>query len=154
MARIHTAEHPGRPHFRLTDYPLDSSRELSSGILKPVIEDRMTPEERFERIERNLAAAAEVIHANAESLIETRHALAGLARSHELQQNSMASLIESHELQQSSMASLIESQMVLSQRVAEYVADSKERMKQLEASLDALIRIITAEHSNGKGKLG
>jgi hypothetical protein len=99
----------------------------------------MTAEERFERIERNLSAASEAIKVNADVLIETRTALATLAKSQEPQQKGMASLIESQEL--------------LSLRVAEYVADSRERMKQLEASLDALIRIITAEHSDGKGKL-
>jgi len=43
--------------------------------------------------------------------------------------------------------------LTLTDGISAYVADSQERMKQLEANLDALIRIITAEHSNGKGKL-
>jgi hypothetical protein len=33
------------------------------------------------------------------------------------------------------------------------VADSGERVRHMEANLDARIRIITTEHSNGKGKL-
>ncbi|HEY7390606.1 MAG TPA: hypothetical protein VH640_18960 [Bryobacteraceae bacterium] len=41
----------------------------------------------------------------------------------------------------------------LTEEVTAYVTDSRERMKQMEANLDALIRIITAEHSNGKGKI-
>lgn len=34
-----------------------------------------------------------------------------------------------------------------------YVQAANARMQQMEANLDALIRIITAEHKNGKGKI-
>jgi uncharacterized coiled-coil protein SlyX len=48
---------------------------------------------------------------------------------------------------------LTEAHNRLTEEITGYVADSRERMKQMEANLDALIRIITAEHSNGKGKV-
>jgi hypothetical protein len=38
----------------------------------------------------------------------------------------------------------------LAANVAQYVEAGKERIKQLEANLDGLIRAITREHSNGK----
>jgi len=39
------------------------------------------------------------------------------------------------------------------EKLAAYIEAGNERMKQMEANLDALIRVITADHSNGKGKL-
>jgi hypothetical protein len=40
----------------------------------------------------------------------------------------------------------------LAASVGNYVEAGNERMKQLEANLDGLIRAITREHSNGKGQ--
>ena len=54
---------------------------------------------------------------------------------------------------ETALLKLAEGQELLTRSVETYVAASNERMKQMEANLDALIRIITAEHSNGKGKL-
>jgi hypothetical protein len=86
----------------------------------------MTPEERFERIERDLAAAAALS-------VRNEQAIQGL---------------HGH------IAALADATKLLGDRVAEYVAASDARMRQMEANLDALIRIITAEHSNGRRKLG
>ena len=41
----------------------------------------------------------------------------------------------------------------LQEAMAEYTREANARMKQMEQNLDALIRIITAEHTNGKGKI-
>jgi hypothetical protein len=54
-------------------------------------------------------------------------------------------LIAQAQSNQQALAGLIAS-------VNAYVDDSRERTKRLEDNLDALIRAITAEHSNGKGK--
>jgi len=51
-----------------------------------------------------------------------------------------------HELQQKNLAELTEA-------IASYAANADARMKRIEENLDALIRAITMEHSNGKGKL-
>jgi len=97
----------------------------------------MTSEERFERIERDLAAAAALAVRNEQAIAALAEASAAYARVNN------------------------ENMTALTQRIAEYVAHAAEyvahadaRMRQMEANLDALIRIITAEHSNGQGKLG
>jgi hypothetical protein len=55
----------------------------------------------------------------------------------------MDGLVESHALSQKSLATLTAS-------IAGYVDESNARVKRLEENLDALIRAITSEHSNGK----
>jgi hypothetical protein len=97
----------------------------------------MTSEERFEKIERDLAAAAALSLRN-EQGIQGLQAV--------LQANAAA--------QQANIAALADAAKLLGERVTEYVSASDTRMRQMEANLDALIRIITAEHSNGQGKLG
>ena len=71
----------------------------------------MTPEERFERIEKNLELLTEAVT----RYVETSN----------------------------------EGMKALTASIAEYVQAANERMKQMEANLAALLRIITAEHSNG-----
>jgi hypothetical protein len=46
----------------------------------------------------------------------------------------------------------IASMGVLTESISKYVDAADSRMRILEANLDALIRAITSEHSNGKGK--
>jgi uncharacterized protein Yka (UPF0111/DUF47 family) len=91
----------------------------------------MTTEERFERIERDLAATAELQRTN-------EQAIKGLAQVHEMNQNTLGELMKSVNAYVASSAA--------------YVEESRARTKRLEENLDALIRAITAEHSNGKGK--
>jgi hypothetical protein len=83
----------------------------------------MTPEERFERIE----AGIERFEAGIERLIALQ----------EINQKSLGSLI-------ASVNTYVDSSNA-------YVVESRERTKRLEENLDALIRAITLEHSNGKG---
>jgi hypothetical protein len=85
-------------------------------------------EERFERIEKSLAATAE-------SQAKTNVMITDLVKSVAAYVDSAAAASQS-----------------LSQSVAEYVASSKARMERTEASLDNLIRLIAAEHGNGKKK--
>jgi CRISPR/Cas system-associated protein Cas10 (large subunit of type III CRISPR-Cas system) len=99
----------------------------------------MTPEDRFERIEQDLEVATRTLR----KVVELQ----------ELQQHNMASLIGTVDHMGQRLTTTAEAHNRLTDEVAAYVAESRERMKQMEASLDALIRIITAEHSNGKGKL-
>jgi hypothetical protein len=47
----------------------------------------------------------------------------------------------------------ITAQMSLNESISRYVDAADARMKILEKNMDALIRAITAEHSNGKGKV-
>ena len=87
----------------------------------------MTADERFERIESNLLA-----------MTETQAAWQNDFR------KAMDGLVEAHTLQQKSLATLTASVAVF------YVDESNARVKRLEENLDALIRAITSEHSNGK----
>lgn len=87
------------------------------------------------------------------NVIQLLEATAGVALRNE---ETCKRLFELAELQSRNLTKLAETVEIahrnLATEVAAYVTDSRERMKQLEANLDALIRIITAEHSNGKGR--
>jgi len=97
----------------------------------------LTSEERFESIERDLAAAAALSLRNEQGIQSLQAA----------QQANIAAL-------QANIAALADAAKLLGERVADYVSAGEASMRQMEANLDALIRIITAEHSNGRGKLG
>jgi ornithine carbamoyltransferase len=77
----------------------------------------MTSEERFERIENTLQAAADTLKTLAQSQARTQEAITDMAAS-----------------------------------IGKYVDAAEARTRRLEENLDALIRAITAEHSNGKTK--
>jgi hypothetical protein len=79
-------------------------------------------EARFERIERLLTQAAELAVGN-------QNALVLLAKHSEALQNTVIDLTKT---------------------VSHYIATADTRMKAMETSLENLIRIIAAEHSNGK----
>jgi len=98
----------------------------------------MTPEERFERIERNLEQITATIAGTTALAQSNEKALAGLAVLAESNQVALGKLI-------ASVNAYVDSSNA-------YVQDSKTRMAQMEANLDNLIRILTAEHSNGKNK--
>ena len=91
----------------------------------------MTPEQRLDRIEAELAAVVATLHGGAEA-----------------QQKLNDSLFRVSEAQQS----LIVTVSQLTETVSRYVDSADSRMKRIEENLDRLIRAITAEHSNGKGK--
>jgi hypothetical protein len=90
---------------------------------------------RLDRIEAILEATAT---ANAAWQKDMRRAMDGL--------------IESQTLAQKSVGTLTESVSKYVDAASGYVAESNARMKRIEENLDGLIRAITAEHSNGKGK--
>jgi hypothetical protein len=96
----------------------------------------MTIEEQLHTVATLLEATARIALRNEESIRKCT----------ELQQRNVGALAEKH-------AILTDTLVSLARNVADYVTASNERMKQMEANLDALIRIITAEHSNRKGKL-
>jgi hypothetical protein len=100
----------------------------------------MTAEQRFERIESNLLAMTEAHRAAAESQAAWQKDFQQGMRDF---QQAMHGLIEAHALSQKSLATLTAS-------IAGYVDESNARVKRLEENLDALIRAITSEHSNGK----
>jgi len=77
----------------------------------------MTADERFEHIERGLAALV-TLHADTQKSLKTL-------------MDSIGGFVESSHA---------------------YVQSSNARMAELERNLDALIRAITMEHQNGKGK--
>ncbi len=81
-------------------------------------------EARFERIERVLAQAAELALGNQKALVQ-------LARNSEAIHNTVIDLTRT---------------------ITDYVAAADARMKSMETSMENLIRIIAAEHSNGKGR--
>ena len=74
-------------------------------------------------------------------VVATLHGLAS-------QQKLNDSLFRVSEAQQS----LIVTVSQLTETVSRYVDSADSRMKRIEQNLDRLIRAITAEHSNGKGK--
>ena len=77
----------------------------------------MTPEQRFERIETDLAGATATLRV--------------VAAAQERQAESLSAL---------------------TQALSRFVDAADARMRRIEDNLDALIRAITAEHGNGKGK--
>jgi hypothetical protein len=85
----------------------------------------MAPEERFERIETLLEETARIVLRNEQAIV-------GLIKTTEGLQTALGNLAET---------------------TAHYIDASDARMKQIEDRLEALIRIIAAEHSNGKGNL-
>ena len=87
----------------------------------------------LERVEANLLAIAE---AQISWQNDIRRAMEGLVEAHTLSQRKLETLIES-------ISKYVDAS-------AEFVTESKARTKRLEENLDALIRVITAEHSNGK----
>ena len=114
----------------------------------------MTSEERFERIERDLAAAAALSLRNEQGQQSLQATNAMLQANIAAQQANIAAQQANIAALQANIAALADAAKLLGERVAEYVSASDARMRQMEANLDALIRIITAEHSNGRGKLG
>ena len=121
----------------------------------------MTTDERFEHIERNLAAASDAIMARAQLALGNEEALKRLASGWELAQANMQNLAGAVERLIDGQQSLVEAHKGLveaHQRTEESLQRNIEaadaRMRPMEANLDALIRIITAEHSNGRGQLG
>ena len=83
----------------------------------------MTPEQRIEHIEGELAGITAILR--------------GVA---EIQQR------------QTSMSQLTETISHLADSVTAQAAAADARMTRIEENLDGLIRAITAEHGNGKGK--
>ena len=84
----------------------------------------MNTDERFERIEATLLALAE-------AQVRTQTAVAGLTEG---------------------LGGLVQTVNGLAQAVNSFASSTDARMKRIEENLDALIRAITAEHSNGRQK--
>jgi hypothetical protein len=105
--------------------------------------------DRLDRIEANLLTLSELQISWAKDAgswqKDIRRAFDGLIESHAMAQKSMATLNDA-------IAKYIEAATKQTEASAAYVAESDARMKRLEENLDNLIRIITAEHANGKGK--
>jgi hypothetical protein len=110
----------------------------------------MTIEEQLHNVVHLLEATASLALRNE----ETCKRLFEVAEVHSRSLRTLAETIEiSHNKLAEALGTLTEQVAAHVVESRAYVADSRERMKQMEANLDALIRIITAEHSNGKGKL-
>jgi hypothetical protein len=84
----------------------------------------MTPEARFEAIERTLQVVAD-------SMVVTQGLLKTVAESQARTHETVTGMAES---------------------ISHYVDAADARMKRIEENLDGLIRAITAEHTNGKSK--
>jgi hypothetical protein len=96
--------------------------------------------------EERLHSVVQLLEATATLALRNEQAIQKVVELQEVQSRSLGKLIETVDILGTKL-------ITLNEQVSAYVADSRERMKQMEANLDALIRIITAEHSNGKGKL-
>jgi hypothetical protein len=92
----------------------------------------MAPEERFERIETLLEETARIVLRNEQAIV-------GLIKITEGLQTAVGNLAETtaHYIDASDAR----------------MKESDARMRQIEDRLEALIRIIAAEHSNGKGNI-
>jgi hypothetical protein len=64
----------------------------------------------------------------------------------------MERVVELQEINQKTLGTLVKSIAGFVDSSNAYVQASNARMLQMEANLDALIRAITMEHSNGKGE--
>ncbi len=106
----------------------------------------MAPEERFERIETLLEETARIVLRNEQAIV-------GLIKTTEGLQTAVGSLAETtaHYIDASD-ARMKESDARMKESDAR-MKESDARMKQIEDRLEALIRIIAAEHSNGKGNI-
>jgi len=82
-------------------------------------------------IEAQLAAITATLQALAEAQVRTQAATEGLVKAQTHTQEAIADMAAS---------------------MGKYVDAAEARTKRLEENLDALIRAITAEHSNGKSK--
>jgi leucyl aminopeptidase (aminopeptidase T) len=127
----------------------------------------MTLEEQLHRVAKLLEATAEIALRNEQAIkkcfelqeLQQRN-LAALADKHAILTDTVVALAGKHAILADTVVKLAEKHSVLIETVtalgaavADYVRTGNERMQQMEANLDALIRIITTEHSNGKGKL-
>jgi len=97
----------------------------------------------------------------AESVLATQSLIKGLAESQGRIQQSMEHLQDSIDkyidsamasgrLRDEAIARAAESGRLRDEAIARYVESADARMKRIEENLDALIRAITAEHTNGK----
>jgi hypothetical protein len=93
----------------------------------------MTAEERFEKIERDLAVVAHVHSLNQQTLSDLMKTVGGYIDSSPARMTRIEdALAQTNDL------------------VARFVQSAYIRMRRIEDNLDALIRAITAEHTNGK----
>ncbi|MBZ5624643.1 MAG: hypothetical protein LAQ69_38965 [Acidobacteriia bacterium] len=109
----------------------------------------MTPEERFERIDATLQKSADL-------QVELQEAMKGVIQIQKRFAESISQYADAAEQRMDAAeeraARIDESVVRVNKSIADYMDASNARMKRLEENLDALIRAITAEHSNGKGK--
>jgi hypothetical protein len=92
----------------------------------------MAPEQRFERIETLLEETARIVLRNEQAIV---------------------SLIKTTEGLQTAVGSLAETTAHYIDASDARMKESDARMRQIDDRLEALIRIIAAEHSNGKGNI-
>jgi hypothetical protein len=102
-------------------------------------------------IDERLSTIAQLLEATARVALRNEEAIKKSFELYELHQRSMITLVETTGHLGARVTALTEAVAGFVEESRAYVADSRERMKQIEANLDALIRIITAQHSNGKG---
>jgi DNA repair exonuclease SbcCD ATPase subunit len=102
-------------------------------------------------LEERLAEITTLLEATVRLSLRNEEAIKRLTELAEAQQKTLATLIEVSNARMDRLEKTLQDYIQASN---DYIQASNERMKQMEANLDALIRIITAEHSNGKGKLG
>jgi hypothetical protein len=113
---------------------------------------------RLDRIETTLAETVDVLRAIATSHVTIQETL----KSSIVSQSSMhQSLTEGLTAVTGGLTALSAAQLRTEQSLAElntaiaqYTAAADARMRRIEDNLDGLIRAITAEHTNGKQKLG
>ena len=99
-----------------------------------------TVESRFERIERILAQTAEIALGNQKAINQ-------IAESTRIfNQRITEGLLALNQ----GLSALDDRLLALTDRIDRFVASADARAKMMETSLENLIRIIAAEHSNGK----
>jgi hypothetical protein len=98
---------------------------------------------RLDRIEELLAETASIAKANETRLTTMLGAMAGMLQAQEHVLGAMAGMLQAQEHVQQAV-------LTLTQTVSDYVTAADKRMAHLEQQMVELIRVITAEHSNGR----
>lgn len=104
----------------------------------------MTAEERFEKIERDLAVIAHVHSLNQQTLSDLMKSAGACIDS------SSARMTRIEESSSARMARIEDALAGTNELVARFVQSADTRMRRIEDNLDALIRATTAGHTNGK----
>jgi hypothetical protein len=106
--------------------------------------------ERYEGMENGLALTQALLHTAVQSQRGLQDLFADTQKSIGLYVDAANIRMKQMEANRGAQA---DAQLEMQKSISSYVEAANACMKQMEANLDALIRLITSEHSNGHNKL-